>query len=178
MATKYLLACECGESLPVETAQAGQRVTCQCGRHLDVPTMRAIRQLPLCEETVVVKSRRSWSPAKGAVFALGILIMVWGLLFSGYAELRVSRLYFRAPTEDEIRQVVDDVDLWTTDQMWAFWTQSRDIGIPPGISAYVVMSRDVARLRRLTMIGLSIALAGMLLSLSPLLVRRTQPKKD
>jgi hypothetical protein len=44
--TRYLVACSCGKSLPVDSGLAGAQVTCACGQAVDVPPLRDLRKLP------------------------------------------------------------------------------------------------------------------------------------
>ena len=46
---RYLLPCSCGQSIVIDTIQAGQEVRCSCGQSQLVPTLREIRQLPEAE---------------------------------------------------------------------------------------------------------------------------------
>ncbi|MGL6195868.1 MAG: hypothetical protein ACRC2T_13715 [Thermoguttaceae bacterium] len=59
MAQKYLLPCTCGESVPIETTQAGQTVTCSCGLQLQVPTLLKIKKLPEYKEQEAVSDSAS-----------------------------------------------------------------------------------------------------------------------
>jgi hypothetical protein len=43
----YLLPCSCGQSVEIETSQAGQQVSCSCGATLQVPSMLQIKSLPI-----------------------------------------------------------------------------------------------------------------------------------
>lgn len=81
MSTKYLLPCDCGQSIPIETSQAGDFVTCQCGVKLEAPTFRNIRHLPLAEEqdATNASSGGGWGLRQG-VITLSLLLT---LLFAG-----------------------------------------------------------------------------------------------
>ncbi|MCI0332526.1 MAG: hypothetical protein L0228_04810 [Planctomycetes bacterium] len=80
--SKYLLTCQCGNTVPVEVGQAGDRVTCVCGAQLDVPTLRKLRHLPV-ERPAASQARAAWNPRKGFVaaslIAAGLLVAsaVW-----------------------------------------------------------------------------------------------------
>lgn len=50
MAKKYLLPCECGREIPVETAQAGEETVCDCGKTLAVPRLLELKRLPSADE--------------------------------------------------------------------------------------------------------------------------------
>lgn len=56
---KYLLPCECGQSVEVEPGQAGQTVTCPCGKGLLVPSMLQVKALPVAPEKPVSQSRKT-----------------------------------------------------------------------------------------------------------------------
>jgi len=173
--TKFLLPCECGESVSIEIKQAGQIVSCACGRELQVPTMRGIRELAPADdaEAAVV---RSWSLTQGALFGCGVPIALIGLFIGGYYYRLQSQIDLRRPSDQDIEQWIGVVDEWSTEQLWAFWGLSQEVGLPPTISPYVTACRYVARLRMIMWTGVGIACLGIALTLSSfLLIRRAPP---
>jgi len=93
---KYLLPCQCGQSVEVEPGQAGQTVVCGCGENLLVPSMLQVKALPMVpEKSVSPREKTSVSyrvPLAIFVPFLGIVCMVlaipigwfgWHLGFNG-----------------------------------------------------------------------------------------------
>ena len=74
---KYLLPCNCGAAIPVETGQAGEVITCSCGATVDVPTMRALRQL---EPAPLDRPATAWSRSQGALFVAGLVCLLIGTI--------------------------------------------------------------------------------------------------
>lgn len=172
MTKQYLLRCECGQSTPIDVTQAGQSLACPCGRTLVVPSMRAVRQLPLCEAGEPRVSKRSWNALQGTLFAVGALLALWGLLFAAYHYLLRTRIQIQPISSEMIRQAIEEVDTWTLEQAYAFWTETQKRGLPPGLSPYVLACREAARLERTATAGAAIAVFGLLLALSSLLFGR------
>jgi hypothetical protein len=82
MSKKYLLPCRCGREIPVEAAQAGQRVRCECDAELDVPTMLGLARLQLFVEPAGAAQvpRRGWSIRHRLAFIGGVIFLaglVW-----------------------------------------------------------------------------------------------------
>jgi len=46
---RYLVTCSCGNAIPVEPRQAGEKVPCPCGLTVDIPTLMALRRLPVAQ---------------------------------------------------------------------------------------------------------------------------------
>jgi hypothetical protein len=82
MSAQYLLPCSCGQKVRVEPAQAGGQVACACGANLNVPTLRGLKQLEIAppDEAAVRRSAgRQWGPVRGAMFSIGLLVVVISL---------------------------------------------------------------------------------------------------
>ena len=76
--TRYLLPCDCGQKIAVETSQAGQRIRCQCGVTHEVPTLRKIVALePLAPESAA-SNAKTWG-TKQRIALLGASVLVIGL---------------------------------------------------------------------------------------------------
>lgn len=181
--TKYLVSCECGQSVAVETTQAGEDVMCSCGRKVGVPALRALRQLPRVEVVPEKPPSSGWSPVHGAVFAAGSLLAVCGLLVGAYALIQESRLDVPGPSEAEVQQWIERIDLLSMEEQWALWVESRDNGLPPGIAPLARLRQAAVGYRRLASIGLGAALFGLLLCTSAWLMgrphqRQPQPVTD
>lgn len=81
---KYLLPCSCGKQLPVETSQAGERITCDCGKEIEVPTLLKLRQLDhVPSEDVAVVRRRSWG-GRQRMLLLGSVLALAGLAWTAW----------------------------------------------------------------------------------------------
>ena len=77
MSVKYLLPCPCGGRVPVDAAQAGQRVRCACGSELEVPTLLGLRRLEQAAETPdkVRRKPTAWGPRQALVLSGSILVL-------------------------------------------------------------------------------------------------------
>ena len=73
--SQYLLPCECGQKLPVNSTQAGERVRCTCGRELDVPTLRSLQALERRDDAAAKPELAPWGWRQGLAF-LGASIFV------------------------------------------------------------------------------------------------------
>jgi len=116
----YLLSCECGKTVPVETRQAGERVSCECGATLEVPTLRKLRHLPTAAP-VAEMSAASWSPRRGIVAACLILVAVLAAVaaWNWYTEPAVEPFNVEGR-----RQAVDEgLEKMTPAQAWRSWIE-------------------------------------------------------
>ena len=108
MAQKYLLSCECGETIPVEVSQSGEIVTCACGRSVTVPSMREVRQLPTAGPEAPDRSvkTRQWHPIQGALFGIGATMLVvaggFAIIIQGY------RVQLDREEPPELRQQLEE----------------------------------------------------------------------
>ena len=170
MTIKYLLPCECGASVPVDPAQAGQSVPCSCGRQLAVPALRAVRQLPRCEaeKGPAPAPARRWNATQGALFGLGAAVTLASLTFAGYCAFRRWHIDTRLPSAEFTQKWVGEVDAWTPEEMYGFWRVAREFGLPPGISVLTADRREAARLNRNILVGAVLALGGVALAFSSL----------
>ncbi len=174
MPTQYLLPCpSCGEKVPVETSQAGERVRCACGAELDVPSMRGLRQLEVAAEPNSATSRpsaeRNWGPRQGLILA-GSLILLFGLLPAGW-------LYWQLPDPYQLDRssVIEfneqEIDNMTIDQTWMVWKQGIE---GAGLVEYPSATKEAhetrrAELRNWIVFSLSIAALGLVLLVTGLL---------
>jgi len=119
--TKYLLACDCGKSVPVEMRQAGERVVCVCGATLDVPPLRKLRHLPV-EAPVAVKSAAAWSPRRGIITACLVLgtILAAIALWNRLTEPAVEP--FNAAGRERV--VDEGLKTMTPVQAWRAWVET------------------------------------------------------
>ncbi len=100
----YLLPCPgCGQKLTVSSAQAGQSLQCGCGRSIEVPAMRGLQNLEVIADAG--RPQSTWTRRKGLVF-LGSAIVVVAACFGGY-------LWSKMPgnaNPEAIRAEVDALD--------------------------------------------------------------------
>jgi hypothetical protein len=172
MAMKYLLPCDCGKSIGIELSQAGQTVACSCGKKLDVPAMRAIRMLEPDEQIEAAPTKREWSAAHGAVFAVGSLLLVFGLGIGIVSHLRYSYLSAHIPpppTPETTSAWVAEVDRWTAAESWEFWIAERDRETPR-VSMHAIIMRDIQGVHQRAMVAYGIAAAGLLLAVGSTLL--------
>lgn len=91
MSAVFYLPCPCGEKVQVTRAQAGQEVACVCGKEIAVPTIRGFASLEIAEEKT--DQRPAWSPLRGMLLVLGVLlILASGVGFGAYMLLRPLEL--------------------------------------------------------------------------------------
>jgi uncharacterized protein YxeA len=128
VAIQYLLPCSCGQSVPVETRQAGGTVVCRCGQKLDIPRLLELKKL----EKVVLEADRSgrgssWGPGH-SISLIGVLILVVAGLFAvRLIQLGVTNPYERLTLE----QIKTEFAKMTPDVTWQTWNFYKQIGINP-----------------------------------------------
>lgn len=169
--TKHLVPCECGQAVAVETTQAGDDVTCACGRQVSVPALRSLRQLPRADAVADKPKVRGWSSTQGALFAVGMLLFVCGLVMSAYALLRTFQYDVPPVDQNSVAQWINVIDDLTLDQQWQLWVTARDQGLPQHYSNVTVMRAVAASYRRFLSVALAIATVGLLLSGSAWFIR-------
>lgn len=171
MAKTYLLACaKCDRRLKVTPSQAGDTITCTCGAANEVPAMRAIAKLEAADEAGD-EQRPIWGLRQGLIF-LGLVILVCGLVFSGF-------LYSQRPVLAEAQQnrasdeaIKKDIDQYTLNQLWSLWLHLETYGIVTNDSPQVIAyRRGMQSLRQKIMIGLGVAAVGAAVIVGGLLVK-------
>ena len=83
MSAKYLLPCHDGNTVEVTTADAGRMIDCPCGNKVQVPTLRGVQNLPRASQSDGVASAPTWSAQQGAIFTIGLCLLVVGLIALG-----------------------------------------------------------------------------------------------
>ncbi len=164
---KYSLPCSCGDTIPIETSQAGETVVCSCGRQLEVPTMRAIRQLDPIRPPAVAcaKSAGNWSMPQRLCFSIGMAVAAIGFAIGVYYQLGRASL----DTEEVVWDTRLDSDLELLDNMnleeaWKNWENVRDSGIGPYNPPRFIKSRVVSAFwKKYVVVGLGIGLSGLAL---------------
>lgn len=101
MKTAYLLPCTCGRKCEVDAGQAGTQISCSCGQPLTVPSIRGLRQLETVSTPDGERETASWSPARGAIFSLGLFVAAAGVSLSA-----VHGYWFYITTRSEDPAVV------------------------------------------------------------------------
>ena len=102
---RYLLPCSCGQSIVIDTIQAGQEVRCSCGQSQLVPTLREIRQLPEAEPEVTQLRlvKEPWSANRTIVFAIGLVVIALGMVGVTICQLKISAISARLPSKAEMK---------------------------------------------------------------------------
>lgn len=123
MADKYLVPCDCGESVAAAVNQAGAEVVCQCGTTLKVPTLRQLRKLPREQDTEsTAKQSGEWTPRHSTALA-GVMTTVALLLWGVW-------LWAKQPETPQFDQMYRDViagdakmmlEKGTAAQFWRHW---------------------------------------------------------
>jgi len=113
MKTRYWLDCSCGQSVRVDTAQAGETVRCVCGSELKVPALRDLSRLEPVVTSKVPSRRgrqRFWGRRQSRIFLGGLMTVgaVGALLL---LEMMRPRLV--------------DVKLLPPVQVWTLWQDLR-----------------------------------------------------
>lgn len=186
MRPRYVLPCPCGQETAVEATQAGQEIRCACGAVLEIPSMRGLSELERAEAGGAAttsssasgragKSRTGraartpdiaptaarWGSRQKRVF-LGALIAAVGLAL-------VVILYVYRPRLPEVESLSP---LGT----WRLWHELREglEWVPSWEGGYITAT---AANRRWTIVAAAIALGGVLLMASSLLVARKAPTR-
>src|SRR4051812_25128337 len=117
MSQRYLLSCSCGRTIPVGMSQAGSTVTCECGQSLAVPTIRGLKTLPPEKGFAEAPPLRS-GPAtefnginlQGALFVVGLLLLLAGLGLGGYYGYWYSRIDTKNYDDEVLAYIGGEVD--------------------------------------------------------------------
>lgn len=169
--TKYLLPCECGNKVEVDTTQAGLSVECTCGTKLKVPSMRGLAECERVEEQAV-QLTSNWGIGKGLLL-LGTVIFLSGTAYAVYcwriAEFN-DQIEFTVHIDHDAHR--KDVEELTPGQLWLEWIQMprslRSIQLeedPVGMrSRELLLERYVTQYRRLTWLGIAVAVVGVALA--------------
>ena len=166
---QYLLPCQCGRKIPVDTTKAGRTLKCECGAQLEVPTLGGLKKLEPVTQAKRAHSAANWGPRQ-RVLLVGILICVTGLGIAGFFwhhrplppphELRI----------EQIPQYVQSLSLMQTIKLW----EALERGLPEelGREDQAYQKARQAYIRR-TGVALFIAAGGVLVMVIPLFI----PKK-
>ena len=184
MSNQFLLPCQCGRSALIEVHQAGQTVSCECGQALSVPSLRAIRQLapaPTAKSSPASSPGAKWSPAKGAVFFAGALLILAGAATSAYSYAVYSHATQIKPNDHDLDHSFAEIDRMTPAELWEFWHGIQEFGKlePAGTSIFAIAENIASAKLQLTYLGVGMVVVGVLLAVAPTLVggRSTPPKQ-
>jgi hypothetical protein len=157
----------------IEPRQAGETVACSCGRQLTAPSMRGIRELEIADELpestpAVAKPR--WNSAKGAVFAVGAIVTIFGVVFTLLHVVPRFQVNTEPIPRQDVQRWLDESNDWDNQQLWVYWISARDQGLPKVPSPYQQAVHLAQTLEYWAKIGLGITAAGLVLLVCPLFV--------
>lgn len=158
MPQQYLLPCsECERKLPVEAAQAGERVRCECGANIAVPAFRIIRQLEPVESDAPQVVERKWTRAQGVMFSLGIFVVLVAIGLGTFPLLRRANLRLEKPPPADLTAAYEAIDAMSPDQTLDYWIKVQEIGVNREAPPLYVMHREFA-----SQLDLVIAIAAIM----------------
>jgi hypothetical protein len=170
MANKYLLPCECGQSIPIEPSQAGQLVACSCGNRVEVPSMRDIRRLEQ-QPTAPVERRqkRSWTATAGILFVSGAVLVMTGLGAGGLAYVSRALLARNLPVRSQaaIDKWLGEIDAAPIHELVDIWNTTVEKRFSDADDSPWKLYRQEARKFEIVMwIGLAATLLGACIAAS------------
>jgi uncharacterized membrane protein YedE/YeeE len=170
---KYLLPCDhCGEKSVIDASQAGRQIICPCGASLEVPSFRAVRKLEQYSEQQTAP-RRAWNPVRGTMFALGVILVLLGLLAAAAGGIGWSRIDTATPPEEDLDELLASLDGMGPSAAWDIWQGMRDRGLGPYRPPAHVEARQWAAYYRGVMLGgLGVVAVGAVVTACPLLFTR------
>jgi hypothetical protein len=177
MSDRYLLPCDCGKSVAIELSQAGQTVSCSCGKQLAVPAMRLIRQLPIDKvNTATPPAKAEWNPAKGATFALAMLLLLSGIVIAIYTYPTQTAMSKFKPVPELFEKSQKTIDVQTPEELWDLWNAIVSHGIGEhDASPFVYASKEANRLGIILIISIGMIIGGVVLAIVSLLLPGRQP---
>ena len=171
--SKYLLPCECGKGLIIDTSQAGQRIACDCGVLLEVPTLRGVRALEAVQENPSTsRAAADWDSSRGMIFAGSLILFVIGagVTYLGYAGWRATPNITREVETELFDEAIDDMSL---DEVYETWKDFRERGLGArGENPFVNIRQLRAGRHRTLVIGLALCLGGLFGGMGSMLRRR------
>lgn len=166
MKQAYLLSCQCGRAVEVDSTQAGLPVTCQCGASLTAPTMRDLVRLPRAGGDTASGSASGWGPRQGVAF-VGALVALIGLAWTGWQIWSAPRdLFVRA---DQIRERAATLAPAELSEQWRIASGALDPIDLPQIEQYRALQ---AWHRRWTVVAGGVLLLGIALAVGSRFVDR------
>ena len=119
VSNRYLLPCDCGQTVVVDPSQAGDRVECPgCGNRLDVPTLRRLRDLEPAQSDASAET--TWG-LNQALFTVGLLVTC--LLAGGSAYFAIVEPEPPPPFNPTARDTLVSQNLQKLDpiDVWGMW---------------------------------------------------------
>jgi hypothetical protein len=119
VSAKYLLPCECGQHVTVESRQAGESIVCACGKPLSVPTVLQMRTLELAPESLADAQRttRVWGGGDRMLLMGTVLLLV--VVVSGvWLVMNRPISPYEAIGHERIRDYWQSLSPW---QSWEVW---------------------------------------------------------
>ncbi len=164
MAVQYLLPCDCGNTTPIDTNQAGSTVSCKCGKNLEVPSLRAIRQLTPLDQGDVAREYQ-WNLVAGLTFASGVVIALVGASVAYYMFVNTKELkQFQPPPREAVDAWVEeaDIDNAPPDELMEMWDSAVNIGLGEYRVSHLVQARETLQWVEMYMnIGLIVVVCGL-----------------
>ena len=162
MSICYLLPCSCGNSVPVESHQAGGSVNCTCGQSLNVPSLRDLRELPTKASGKIVRSKSQWGARQGTMtFCLVMAVFSGGV---GGGLWHYASLHGPPDMEGQLQGLHDKIESFTPAESYYDWVRSvRDVGLIRHEDSAFAKVRSTYFMRRRIAITFLVISAAMLL---------------
>ena len=130
MRTIYLLPCDCGREIPIESRQAGETVRCECGRTCAVPTMREVQNLRPAPVSgaAPMAARPAWGNSQRLLVA-GLVVLLLAAIAAAILHGQFSDQFGRLRPPEAERQFVEGLSTLKTIQYFQQW-------ILPGIDIH------------------------------------------
>ncbi len=170
---KYLLPCSCGEQAEIDIGQAGQTIACQgCGNSLEVPTLRGIRQLKpaAAEPTDADDRRQGWSRSQGALFAVGLGMLLLAVIGGTFLLIVRAQLVTTKPAimdnahfEQEVARFEEELAKMPVDIVYDMWqNEIEQSGIGTWQEPGYVSNRVIANtLTVMIYVAIALAVCGL-----------------
>lgn len=159
MRLQYLLPCSCGRKLPVDLAQAGNRIHCECGAELEVPTLLHLKRL---ERAVPADSAAT---VEGATWGARQRIALAGAVFS------LAGIFFAAWCFTTRPRILDVAEYPPMAALRLWESLKMGIDLPPS-GLEMAMFNKLEWHHRWTVVGLIVAVLGALVMCASLLIGR------
>ena len=185
MPNQYLLLCNCGKQIPIETTQAGQTVQCpECQTPVEIPSYSQIKKLPLLEQNAGAKSKphrkKKWGHGQGVLFAAGIAVLITFGTVAGVFFYMSYRMNVKAPTLDEKKQAfVNVLESMMPAEQFAFWEEDQKKHPPKEWKppTHLIMQSYAKTFLLLAIVCSVLAIVGLGFVLSALLVKQDVKQK-
>jgi hypothetical protein len=179
MSQHFLLPCECGNQIPVTTAQAGRLLACSCGREVKAPSLGGLRQLAPAQagnDNPAI----AWNAGRGILFVAGVLLTLLGLLVGGYGSYIFSQINVAAVTEHfDLTEVADieNVDKMSPSDAYDVWKVIVEHGLGQAGTAPPLQAQQWSRFYfTVTIIGFVTAAVGLAMAAGSLV--RSAPRRS